>query len=155
MKKALVLLTTVAVLATAAFAQNAKNDEVIAVAKKMALAQESYDPATLDQIYASDYIEISPKGEVDERAKAIGFYKVDDADKARSRSPRYILSDFNVRHYGKFAMVIATFSFGSKTDATKPPMVAGRVVYALRKEKGVWKIYSAQFTPIPRPQPGK
>lgn len=154
-KRTAILCLLLLAFSGGAFAQNAKNDEVIAVAKKMALAQESYDPATLEQIYASDYIEISPKGEVDERAKAIGFYKVDDAETARSKSPRYILSDFNVRHYGKFAIVIATFSFGSKTDATRPPMVAGRVVYALRKEKGAWKIYSAQFTPVPRPQPAK
>lgn len=135
-----------------AFSQNAKNEELIAVIKKAAEAQENYDPITLDKIYASDYIEISPKGEIDEREKAIGFYKVDDVEKAKSRTPRYILDDFKVRNYGKYAMIISRFSFAFKNDLSKPPTPVGLVLYGLRKEKGVWKIYSAQFTPFPPPQ---
>lgn len=158
MKKAIILSLLIISFSFPALAQRAKDEEVIAVAKKAAQAQENYDPATLEKVYASDYIEISPKGEIDERAKAIGFYKVEDAEKAKAKAPRYVLDDFKVRHYGKYAMVITRFSFGSKTDAAQKPMPVGLVLYALRKEKGEWKIYSAQFTPFPpppRPQNGK
>ncbi len=135
-----------------AFSQNTKNEELIAVIKKAVEAQENYDPITLDKLYASDYIEISPKGEIDEREKAIGFYKVDDVEKAKSRTPRYILDEFKVRNYGKYAIIISRFSIGFKNDLSKPPTPVGLVLYALRKEKGAWKIYSAQFTPFPPPQ---
>ena len=134
-----------------AFSQSKKDEEVIAVAKKAVEAQENYDPAGLEKIYASDYVEISPKGEIDVREKAIGFYKVDDVEKAKSRTPKYILDEFKVRHYGKYAMIISRFSISMKNDTSKPPTAVGLVLYALRKEKGAWKIYSAQFTPFPPP----
>jgi len=141
-----------------AFSQSKTDREVIAVAVQAVTAQENYDPATLENIYASDYIEISPKGEIDLRDKAIGFYKVTDVEKAKTQTPKYILDEFNVRKYKDHAIVITRFSVGSKTDKERKPTAVGLVVYSLRKEKNVWKIYSAQFTPFPpppRPQPNK
>src|SRR5687767_1793877 len=116
MKKAILFSVFMLLFTFAAFSQNKKDDEVISVARKAVEAQENYDPATLDKIYTSDYIEISPKGEIDLREKAIGFYRVDDVEKAKSRTPRYILDEFNVRHYEKYAIVISRFSVGSKTN---------------------------------------
>lgn len=159
MRKAIILSVFVLMITFSAFSQTKKDDEVvISVAKKAVEAQENYDPATLGKVYASDYIEISPKGEIDVREKAIGFYKVADVEKAKSKTPRYILDEFKVRHYGKYAIVISRFSVGSKTDSQQKPNPVGLVIYALRKEKAEWKIYSAQFTPFPpppRPQPTK
>ncbi len=134
-----------------AFSQSKTEQEVISIAKQAAVAQENYDTAALEKFYASDYIEISPKGEIDERAKAIGFYKIEDVEKAKAKTPKYILDEFKVRHYGKYAMIISRFSFGTKNNPGKPPFPVGLVLYALRKEKGAWKIYSAQFTPFPPP----
>jgi ketosteroid isomerase-like protein len=108
-------------ISVVAFTQSKKDDEVIAVAKQAIVAQENYDTATLEKLYASDYIEISPIGEIDEREKAIGFYKVADIEKEKARTPRYTLDDFKVRYYGKFAMVISKFSIGSKKDSQRPP----------------------------------
>lgn len=153
MKKAILLCLAVGLISLSTFSQTAKENEVISVVKKAAEAQENYDSATLNTVYASDYIEISPKGEIDEREKAIGFYKVEDVEKVKSRTPRYILDEFKVRHYGKFAIVITKLSFGSKNDLQRPSMAVGIVTYALRKEKKVWKIYSAQFTPFPISSP--
>ncbi len=134
-----------------AFSQSKNDQEIIDIVKKAVEAQENYEPTTLDKIYASDYIEISPKGEIDFREKAIGFYKIDNVEQAKSKTPKYILDEFKVRYYGKFAIIISKFSIGSKTDSTRPPTAVGLVVYGLRKEKGTWKIYSAQFTPFPSP----
>lgn len=156
MKKAILLSVFMLLFTFSVFSQMKKDDEVISVAKKAVEAQENYDPATLEKVYASDYIEISPKGEIDVREKAIGFYKVDDVEKAKSKTPRYILDEFKVRHYGKYAIVISRFSVGSKSDSPQKSNPVGLVVYALRKEKAEWKIYSAQFTPFPpRPQTTK
>jgi ketosteroid isomerase-like protein len=150
MKRAIILSVLVVLCSMSAFAQNKQNEEVIAIIKQAVAAQENYDPATLEKIYAADYIEISPKGEIDVRDKAIGFYKVEDVEKAKAKTPKYILDEFKVRHYKNYAMVISRFSVGSKTNPEQKSAV-GLVLYALRKEKGTWKIYSAQFTPFPPP----
>lgn len=155
MKKIILSSLLLVLLSISAFSQNKKDEEVIAIAKQAVTAQENYDPVTLEKIYASDYIEISPLGEIDERQKAIGFYKVADIEKEKARTPRYILDDFKVRHYGKFAMVISKFSIGSKKDSQRPPTAVGIALYGLRKENGAWKIYSLQLTPFPPPTPAK
>lgn len=149
--KKVILLLFMSLTAIAIFAQDAKNEKVISVVKRAVQAQESYDPVTLEKVYASDYIEISPKGEIDPRDKAIGFYKIADAAKARAKTPRYILDEFQVRQYKDFVMIISKFSIAFKNDLQKPPSPVGLVLYGLRKEKGEWKIYSAQFTPFPPP----
>ena len=141
----------------AAFAQTTKNEEVTSLVKKMIEAQSNFDSATLDKIYATDYIEISPIGEVDERAKAIGFYKIESSDEAKKMSPKSELGEFIVRNYGKFTIVIAKLTFSPKDETQKMPAISMRTVFVCRKEKGKWKISSAQFTGIrsPRPQPAK
>lgn len=151
----IVLLFLLFVLSISTFAQNNKDEELIALVKKAVAAQENYEPTVLDKIYASDYVEISPKGEIDSREKAIGFYKVENVENVRAKTPRYILDEFQVRRYKDFAMIISKFSIGFKTDTQKPPSPVGLVLYGLRKEKGEWKIYSAQFTPFPPPKPSK
>lgn len=153
--KIIVLISLLILNCLSVFAQKSKKDEVISIVKQAVAAQETYDTAALEKLYASDYIEISPKGEIDPRAKAIGFYKVEDTEKARSSTPRYILDEFQVRRYGKFALIISRFSIGLKNNLSRPPTAVGLVVYALRKEKGAWKIYSAQFTPFPPPKAAK
>lgn len=145
-------------LSFSAFSQSKADQKVISVAIQAVTGQENYDPATLEKIYASDYIEISPKGEIDVRDKAIGFYKVDDVESAKLKTPRYILDEFNVRRYKDNAIVITRFSVGSKTDKERKPTAVGLAVYCLRREKGGWKIFSSQFTPFPppaRPHPNK
>jgi Domain of unknown function (DUF4440) len=149
--KKVILLLFISLMAIQCFAQNAKDEEVISVVKRAVQAQESYDPVTLEKVYASDYIEISPKGEIDPRDKAIGFYKVADVEKAKAKTPKYILDEFQVRQYKGFVMIISKFSIAFKNDLQKPPSSVGLVLYGLRKEKGEWKIYSAQFTPFPPP----
>jgi len=151
MKHSIITAIFLLLFSLTAFSQSKTEQEVITIAKQAAAAQENYDTAALEKLYASDYIEISPKGEIDERAKAIGFYQVGDVEKAKAKTPKYILDEFKVRHYGKYAMIISRFSFGTKNDTSKPPFPVGLVLYALRKEKGGWKIYSAQFTPFPPP----
>jgi ketosteroid isomerase-like protein len=155
MRRLLFLVLILTVFTFSGAAQTKQEAEVINIARQAVEAQQNYDPATLEKLYASDYIEISPKGEIDPREKAIGFYKVADVEKEKARTPKYILDDFKVRHYGKFALIISRFSIASKTASERPPTNVGLVLYAMRKEKGDWKIYSAQFTPFPPPAPPK
>jgi uncharacterized protein (TIGR02246 family) len=157
MKHLIIYAIFLVLFSFSAFSQTNKNEEVISLVKKMIEAQSTFDSTTLDKIFAYDYIEISPIGEVDERAKAIGFYKVENADEAKKMSPKSQLDEFNVRNYRKFAIVIAKLTFAPKDETQKMPTISMRTVFVCRKEKGNWKISSAQFTGIrpPRPQPAK
>lgn len=57
--------------------QNSDEGVLTDLVRQMATAQSNFDEATLDKIYALDYIEVSPIDEVDERKKAIGFYNLE------------------------------------------------------------------------------
>ena len=137
--------------------QDKDESNLTALVKQMAEAQGKFDTATLEKIYASDYVEISPMGEVDPRAKAIGFYKAAAPNASSSpAAPTVSTDEFNLRNYGNFAIVIARFTFAQAAAESSPrPSINFRVTLVCRKEKGEWKIASAQFTGIrpPRPQP--
>jgi hypothetical protein len=151
MKRLFITAILLSLVTITAFSQTKKDQEVISIIKKAAEAQVNFDSAMLEKLFASDYIEISPVGEVDEREKAIGFYKVANADEAKKMSPNSELNEFNVRNYGKFAIVVATLTFSPKQQMI--PVVKMRVVFVCRKEKGSWKISSAQYTGIRPPRP--
>lgn len=64
--------------------------------------------------------------------------------------------EFSIRTYDNFAIVIARVTFaqiGGEPSPSRPPFSL-RVALVCRKEKGLWKINSAQYTAIrpPRPQ---
>jgi ketosteroid isomerase-like protein len=129
-----------------------------ALVRQMTDAQSKFDPMTLERIYASDFIEISPVGEVDPREKTIGFYKP-EANPDRDKMKMAVTTDeFLIRTYGNFAVVIAriTFAQAGNEPSARPP-ISVRATLVCRKEKGVWKIGSAQYTGIrpARPQPAK
>ena len=139
--------------------KQSKDDPALTLlVRQMTDAQSKFEPATLEQIYASDFIEISPIGEVDSREKTIGFYKP-EANPNRDKSKTTITTDeFLIRTYNNFAVVIARITFAQvgNEPSARPPFSV-RVMLVCRKEKGTWKINSAQYTGIrpPRPQPTK
>lgn len=60
------------VLSVEAQHQPSKDEQALtALVKQMTDAQSKFDPITLERIYASDFIEISPIGEVDSREKPL------------------------------------------------------------------------------------
>ncbi len=116
---------------------------------KMTAAQLNYDPDALDKIYANDFIEISPVGEVDPRAKTIGFYKPEVNRGRPNQEMTVAANEFSIRTYGKSAVVIAklTFSPTGNQAASRPPF-SFRVTLLCRKLHGAWKIVSSQYTGI-------
>jgi ketosteroid isomerase-like protein len=138
--------------------QNSEKQALTELVKQMVNAQTNFDTPTLEKIYAADFIEISPVGEVDPREKTIGFYKPEanpDRDKMKST---VTTDEFSIRTYNNFAIVIARITFAQTGSAppARPPFSL-RVTLVCRKEKGSWKINSAQYTGIrqSRPQPVK
>ena len=130
---------------------NQSKDEtaLISLVKQMSEAHSKFDPAALEKIYASDFIEISPVGEVDPREKTIGFYKPETNPDPAKAKPTITSDEFSIRKYDNFAVVITriTFAQTGNEPAARPPFSL-RVTQVCRKEKGAWKISSAQYTGI-------
>jgi uncharacterized protein (TIGR02246 family) len=146
------LVTLVALVCVVAVQQQPKQNKdeqkLTALVKQMAEAQAKFDPATLDKLYTSDFIEISPLGEVDPRDKVLGFYKP-EAKPPAEVTPTMTSDEFLIRTYDNFAIVIARFTYAlaENAAAARPPFSI-RVTVVCRKEKGVWKIASSQYTGI-------
>lgn len=134
--------------------QSKDEQDLMALVRQMTDAQSRFDPQTLDRIYTSDFIEISPIGEVDSRDKTIGFYKP-EANPDRDKMKVTVTTDeFLIRTYGNFAVVIARINYAQTGNEapTRPPLSI-RAMLVCRKEKGVWKISSTQYTGIRPPRP--
>jgi uncharacterized protein (TIGR02246 family) len=138
--------------AFSAFAQSKDDDALKSLVKQMTDAQSAYDAAALDKIFTADYIEISPVGEFDPRDKVLGFYKPEMKPPAGKMSATTEATEFSIRIYDKFAIVITRLNYTIVSDGkTLPPRLI-RAMIVCRKEKGAWKIASAQYTGIRPPQ---
>ena len=134
-------------------AQNKEDQKLIALVKQMTDAQAAYNQQALDKIFASDYIEISPVGEFDPREKVLGFYKPEAKPDSNKMSATVEATDFSIRSYDKFAIVITRLNFTRTVEGRTLPPISMRATIVCRKEKGEWKIASAQYTGIRPPQP--
>jgi ketosteroid isomerase-like protein len=136
-----------------AFAQSKDEATLKSLVKQMTDAQMSYQPEALDKIFAADYIEISPVGEFDPREKVLGFYKPEMKPDSSKMTATVEATDFSIRHYDKFAIVITRLNYTRTAGGKTLPPVSMRATIVCRKEKGEWKIVSAQYTGIRPPQP--
>jgi len=147
-------IAIVTIFAAVGFAQTNKEDTAIqAVVKRMVTAQSAYDAKTLDAIFASDYIEISPVGEFDPRDKVLGFYKPEVKPDPSKMTASTEITDWSIRNYGGFAVAIARFNYSVTMEGKPVPPRSMRAMAVLRKEKGDWKIASVQYTGIRQSQP--
>lgn len=121
--------------AVPAIAAPAADKDPAAVVDAFVAAQGAFDQATLAQLTAPDYVEISPLGEVDPRDKMLGFYAPDK----KQPYPPITASERDVRVTGDLALVTSRLAFGER---------ALRAVFVLRRDAGKWLLVSAQFTPI-------
>ena len=157
MKAKLVLLSLFALftftLASAAQTRSNSDDAAKALIDRMTTAQAAYDPKTLDAIFTSDFIEISPAGEFDPRAKVLDFYKPENAAKAAGISVTVDEDVRSARFYGDTAVVIAELTFNMSRNGTAMPARKMMLTAVLRKEKKKWKIASAQYTAVRPPAP--
>ena len=135
------------------FAQSKDDAALKSLVKQMTAAQTSFQTDALDKILTADYIEISPLGEFDQRAEVLDFYKPEAKPPADKMSATTAATDFSIRNYGDFAVVIAQLNYTITMDGKTLPPRSMRVTYVCRKENGAWKIASAQYTGIRPPQP--
>lgn len=119
--------------------------------QRFTTAQGTFDRAALESLTLENYIEISPLGEVDPRAKMLSFYVKHD-DKPL---PAMTVDEIMPRVLGKFAVVLAKVSY-AMTVGGQTRTSALRSSFVAQQQDGVWKLVSAQYTPIrPPAAPGK
>jgi uncharacterized protein (TIGR02246 family) len=123
-------------------------EEILGLVRQLAEAQKNYDAAKLDEILAPDYIEISPAGEVDSRAKVLGFYAPEKKSARGGEPVSYAFDEITSRIYGDTAIVIARLPFTIKTPDGQTVSRALRCTFVCRKKGGKWRIASAQYTGI-------
>ena len=154
MKYLVTVAFLVLIAVTAGNAQsNSKDDAALkALVKQMTDAQSAFNAPALDRIFTADYIEVSPIGDVDSREKVLEFYKPEMRPNPHS-IPDVQLSDFSIRDYGKFAVVIVKLTY--TVPVVKQQLSSMRATFVCRSEKGGWKIASAQYTGIRPAQPPK
>jgi uncharacterized protein (TIGR02246 family) len=139
----LLLLSSVSV-----FAQSKDDAALKSLVKQMTDAQSNYDPVALDKIFTADFIEISPVGEFDTREKVLGFYKPELKPPEGKMTVSTEATEFSIRLYDKFAIVITRLNYMITSDGKPLPPRSIRATIVCKKEKGAWKIASAQYTGI-------
>lgn len=144
--KALILTGLILMCALVSLGQNAETAALESLIKQHVDAQTSFDRAKLDAITSADYIEISPAGEFDPKAKMLDFYKPEMKPNGIEVSTR--LNEFSTRAYDKFGVVIVRIDYAMTRNGSPLPPRSMRATFACRKEKGVWKIVSAHYTGI-------
>jgi ketosteroid isomerase-like protein len=119
--------------------------------QRFATAQGTFDRAALEALTFENYIEISPLGEVDPRAKMLSFYVKHD-DKPL---PAITVDEITPGVLGNTAIVLAKVSY-AMTVGGQTRTAALRSSFVAQQQDGAWKLVSAQYTPIRPPAvPGK
>ena len=123
--------------------------EAVAAVQQLADAQRNFDQTALERLLTQDYVEVSPLGEVDPRAKVIGFYSAE----ARTKSPvvsSIVIDEPNVRIDGAHAIVIVRQTTNVGADGASRSVVM-RLTAHLRRDGNTWRIASTHYTAIRPP----
>ena len=155
MKKLTLSIALVLCAGLSLFAQAKSEAALKTLVNQMADAQQNYDAAALDKLLTSDYIEISPVGEFDPREKVLGFYKPELKPPAEKMTASVTIDEFSIRQYDDFAVVIGRLNYRIRSEGKELPPRSMRATFVCRREKGAWKIASAQYTGIRPPAPPK
>jgi uncharacterized protein (TIGR02246 family) len=127
-------------------------DPVLATVQAFSDARANFDAAKLGRLITSDYVEVSPRGELDRRPAVLAFYAPDKA----SAAPPMVFNTQHVRRYGDTAIVIGTIEYTVSAPSGATVKRAVRATYVERRVGGRWLMASTQFTgipPVPAPAP--
>lgn len=128
--------------------QTEDQKKLMVLIQKMVAAQERYEPDQIEKLTTTDYIEVSPIGELDPRKKMLGFYDPKKKPPTGKTNISSKATDFHFRIYKDFSIIIATLNFEVTTGGKTYPPRQVRTTYVCRKVDGKWKIASAQYTGI-------
>jgi uncharacterized protein (TIGR02246 family) len=121
--------------------------EILALVSAFSEARATFDAKALDTLLAPDYVEVSPRGEVDRREAVLGFYAPEKATKV----PPMTLSTQDVRRYGDTAIVIGSVEYTLPGPGGAAVTRTVRVTYVERWVAGRWLMTVAQYTGVQSP----
>ncbi len=136
-----VACAVVAIALSMASAANGQDTAIRSLVERFEAARLQHDPASLMKTLAPNYEEISPIGEVDPRAKVLGFY----APELKRSAPPMRSDEVVIHSRGDVAIITMRKSF--VLPGATPRSV--RVRYVAQRSAGAWQMVSAQYTPIP------
>lgn len=122
----------------------AKDKPMLAVPEQYLAAQRDFDAASLAVLTDRDFVEISPVGEIDPRAKMLGFYTPDK----KSPAPPMRFERIHAWKDGASGSVIGKiiYSFAAPDGTTRTSELTA--AFQLRKVQRQWKLITAQYTPV-------
>ncbi len=123
----------------------AENDPVLATVQAFSDARTRFDATKLNSLLTPDYVEVSPRGEIDLRPAVLGFYTADKANAA----PPMVFSTQYVRRYGDTAVVIGSIEYTIPGPSGVGVKRTIRATYVERRVRGRWLMASTQFTGVP------
>jgi len=138
-KLSVLIALSIVMLSKQCLANDEKQVEVLTrLAESYVHAQFNFDQALLKSITSPQFVEISPKGEIDERNRVLAFYSEDK----RVSSPPFNIVDVRVRKDGSSAFIsqVIIIEVGNR----KVEMTQG--LSAIKKEQ-TWLLTSSQSTP--------
>lgn len=144
MKLAAACLAAISVAGGAAHAATPEEQQLVNLAQRHAQAQNAFDQAALRAATAENYVEISPRGEVDSREKMLSFY----APEKKTPAPQLQFDEADVRIWGDTAVILARLTYTVDQNGT-PRSFALRGGYVARQIDHQWLLVSAQYTGIP------
>lgn len=113
--------------------------------QQLVQAQRAFDQDALDQLLGETFVEISPIGDVDDRASVMGFFAPANYN-PQFPPPQIVLSDFKITRgqHSAFVIVKETFKIAKSTSE-----VSMRAAFSLTQTNGKWVFNTAHYTPIP------
>lgn len=139
MSRRLALLACVVLTPIGGAAQAAERSPEAAVAQYVK-AEHDFDLPGLKAILVQDFVEVSPRGEVDEHDAVLGFY----APEKKVDAPPTVLRDVISRVHGDSAVVTGSVVF-TVNGAEHRLTLSASVV----KGAAGWRMASAQYTGVP------
>ena len=120
----------------------ASDAAVVATVQAFSNARAQYDAAKLDRLLTPDYVEVSPRGELDRRPEVLAFYAAEKA----SAVPPMVYSTLDVRRYGDVAIVVGMIEYTVSGPNRAMVKRSVRATYVERRIGGRWLMASTQFT---------
>jgi len=110
-------------------------------------AKEAFDVAGLESLLTSDYRDITPAGRVDDRAKAIGYFKLPAAE--RGPTPSEIKMDEVTVRFLTADVAVATFRETAEISVRPQNVtVQFRLGAVLKKSGKLWQLVQTQTTAV-------
>lgn len=107
-------------------------------------AELAYDPAALARLTNEHYVEISPRGEVDERVRFLGFYRPE----LRKEWPPLTVNEEQVRVLGTTALDVLKLTYTLPGPDGTSRTQAVRATFVAQLGAQGWRLVGAQYTAI-------